>query len=218
MEKEKVVVMLDNGHAASTKGKRSPKLPLELSQKYGIEQFMEYKYNRLIVSKLITELSNKHGIEVFDVTPEINEDISLSERANRANKKIEESKKQGKKCLFISVHVNAASANGWSNATGWSVWTTKGQTKSDDFAECLHKEAKKILEPIGQRVRSDKSDGDNDYEENFTVIYKTNCPSILVEMFFMDNQKDVDFLLSDEGQKANVDIIVNGILNYINNI
>lgn len=215
MEKEKIIVMLDNGHAKSTKGKQSPILPKYLQDKYGIDIFKEYKYNRIIVSRLISQLSNKYGIEVFDVTPEEIEDIGLSKRAERANKKIEEAKKIGKKCLFVSCHVNAATAEGWSNARGWSVWTTKGKTKSDDFAECLYESAKEILEPLGEKVRSDMSDNDHDYEENFTVIYKTNCPSVLVEMAFMDNEKDVDFLLSEQGQQANVDIIANGILKYI---
>jgi N-acetylmuramoyl-L-alanine amidase len=218
MEKEKIVVLLDNGHAKNTIGKQSPQLPQSLKDKYGIDIFKEYKYNRIIVSKLISELTNKYGIEVFDVTPEEVEDIKLTERANRANQRIDEAKKQGKKCLFISCHVNAASTNGWSNASGWSVWTTKGKTKSDDFAECLYDAAKEILEPLGERVRSDMQDKDHDYEENFTVIYKTQCPAVLIEMFFMDNQHDVDFLLSEKGMQANTDIIIKGILSYIKQI
>lgn len=155
---------------------------------------------------------------MYDIVPEETEDIGLSVRALRANDQILQNNKKGMKSLFVSVHVNAASNEGWSNATGWSVWTTKGQTKSDDFANCLYEAALDILTPLKQQVRADMSDGDPDYEENFTVIYKTNCPAVLTENFFQDNKKDVEWLLSKEGFAAIVDIHIQGILRYIDRL
>ena len=52
---------------------------------------------------------------------------------------------------------------------------------------------------------------DLDYEENFTVIYKTVCPAILTENLFMDNKTDVEFLMSDEGRNKIAQIHVNAI-------
>lgn len=218
MDRHKVVVMLDNGHAQTTPGKRSPEFDKEWQEKYGIRCFREYAYNRLIVSRLMSVLSNKYGIEVFDVTPESHVDVGLTTRANRVNKKYDEAKKQGKKGIFISIHVNAAGNGNWRNATGWSVWTTKGKTNSDIFAEYLANAAEDVLIPLGQKVRTDKSDGDKDYEANFTVIYKTKCVSVLTENMFMDSKKDVEFLLSEEGKKAIVDLHVKGILKYIDSL
>jgi len=60
-------------------------------------------------------------------------------------------------------------------------------------------------------LRKDMSDGDPDYEENFTVIYKTKCPAVLTENLFMDNKTDVAFLMSDEGRNVITDIHVNAI-------
>ena len=45
----------------------------------------------------------------------------------------------------------------------------------------------------------------------------TNCPACLTENLFQDNKEDVDFLLSEEGYQAIVDLHVNGILSYLNN-
>lgn len=215
MKRDKVVVMLDNGHAAETKGKCSPLLDEKLKSKYGMSRFKEYWYNREIVSSLIMHLW-ENGVDVYDVVPEETKDIALTTRANRANRKYYAAKKEGKTAIFISVHVNAAgNGNNWMNATGWSAWTTKGKTNSDKLAECLYDAAEEILTPLAKKIRTDKSDGDRDYEENFTVIYKTVCPSVLTENFFMDNKNDVEWLLSDEGKRAIVQIHVKGILKYI---
>lgn len=116
MDRGKVIVMLDNGHAAETLGKRSPLFDSALANKYGMKQFREYWYNREIVSMLILQLGEL-GIEVYDVVPEEVKDISLTTRANRANNKYYSAVKQGKTAIFISVHVNAP-GNGkeWKNA------------------------------------------------------------------------------------------------------
>ena len=161
----------------------------------------------------------ENGVEVYDVVPEETKDIGLTTRANRANRKYYATKKEGKTAIFISVHVNAAgNGSNWMNATGWSAWTTKGKTNSDKLAECLYDAAEEILTPLGKKIRTDKTDGDRDYEENFTVIYKTVCPSVLTENFFMDNKNDVEWLLSDEGRRAIVQIHVKGILKYIDEL
>ena len=55
MDKSKVVVMLDNGHAKTTPGKRSPILSKELQEKYGTDRLYEYRWNRDIVDMLIIQ-------------------------------------------------------------------------------------------------------------------------------------------------------------------
>lgn len=188
-QSSKLVVLLDNGHASCTPGKRSPD-----------GQLREYEFNRDVV-KRISEKLNAIGITNYIITPEVDIDVALSRRAERAN---EYCKEYGAdKCLFISVHVNAA-GNGteWMNARGWSVWTTVGKTNSDAYADIFWEEMNKILPPLGMTMRKDTSDGDKDYESNFTVIYKTKCPAILTENLFMDNRTDKRFLMTNEGREA----------------
>lgn len=215
MADSKYVILLDAGHCKSTPGKKSPDGELR-----------EYKYTREILESVENEL-DKLGISHWNTHPE--EDFvikvkgtfksldsrDLVLRTNRINSKIEDLKKEGKKAVLVSIHVNAAGNGGWKNARGWSVWTTKGQNVSDKFADKFCEAAHEVLEPIGQTVRKDKSDGDEDYESDFWILKKSNCPCVLIENFFMDNEKDVKFLLSNEGRKAVKDIIIKGIQKYI---
>lgn len=104
-----MVILLDNGHAKSTPGKRSPKFE-------DGSQFFEYEFNRDIVKRIASELS-KAGIKYHILVPEITSDISLSTRAARANKYCNQYGKDN--CLFISIHVNAAgSGSTWMNGRG----------------------------------------------------------------------------------------------------
>lgn len=43
-----------------------------------------------------------------------------------------------------------------------------------------------------------------------------NCPTVLIENFFQDNEEDVKFLLSEKGKQCVTDIITEGIVKYIN--
>lgn len=180
MRKNKVII-LDNGHGQETPGKRSPD---------GL--FREYRWTRMFVKRLKEKLETC-GYTVFDIVPE-DDDIGLTARANRANKICDQY--GAGNCVFISVHCNAAASDGkWHNATGWSAWTTKGKTNSDLLAELLCEEC----EVEGIKLRKDTSDGDKDWEKNFTVIYKTKCPAVLTENMFMDTKTDVEFLNSEDG-------------------
>lgn len=196
-----MVVLLDNGHGYNTPGKQSPDKSLR-----------EYKYNRDRVAEIHEEL-NKRGIKNIILVPEEN-DISLSSRVVRAN---EYCRQYGTKnvCL-VSVHCNAAGMGDWKSAKGWSVWTSKGQTQGDKLANEIFAEAKERFAEEGRKVLADYKDGDGDYESNFTIVYKTKCAACLVENFFMDNKDDLAYLQSEKGQDAIVDVIVEGIVNYIN--
>ena len=117
--------------------------------------------------------------------------------------------------ILISIHVNAA-GNGtqWMNATGWSCYTCKGQTQSDTLANCLYQAATKNLP--GKRIRTDYSDNDPDWEENFYLLRKTLCPAVLSENYFMDNKSDLEYLQSRAGKQAVIDTHVEGITEYLN--
>jgi N-acetylmuramoyl-L-alanine amidase len=64
-------------------------------------------------------------------------------------------------------------------ARGYSVFTTKGETNSDTVAEIIMKQFAVDFPEL--KVRADKSDGDLDKEEDFTVILKADCPAVLIE-------------------------------------
>ena len=196
--KKYMKILIDNGHGEETLGKRSPD-----------GQFREYSYCREIAELIVNELKDL-GYDAERIVTET-KDISLKERVKRVNKICNEIGSDN--VIFISVHCNAASNGEWTNARGWSAYTTKGQTQSDMIADCLYEEAEKQL--IGQKIRTDYRDNDKDWEENFYVLNNTKCGAVLTENFFMDNKEDVAYLNSNEGKRAIVNTHVYGIINYI---
>ena len=189
-------IILDNGHGLNTPGKRSPDGTL-----------IEAIYTRQLVKDLALELE-KHGHTVHILVPEP-EDIPLNVRVKRINAIC---RAVGvKNTILISIHLNAAGdGSKWMRATGWSCYTCKGQTESDRLADCLYKAAEQNLK--NQVIRSDYArDGDPDWEEDFYILRHSLCPAVLVEQFFMDNKKDLAYLISDEGKRNLIDVIAGGL-------
>lgn len=202
----KIHILLDNGHAKSTPGKRSPKLD-------NGSQFFEYEFNRDIVRRLAARL-DKLGVPYDIVTPEVDEDISLRTRSQRANNLC---KKYGtENCFFLSIHANAAGkGDRWMTARGFCCYTSKGETASDEYAEIFMREAEKELSKYGRTIRK-WSQNKYSWEENFSVLVLTKCPAVLTENLFYDNKDEVKFLLSEEGREAVVQYHVDSILKIEN--
>ena len=192
-------IFIDNGHGLMTAGKRSPD---------GL--FREPFYNREIARRLVSDLRDR-GLDAELLVPE-DDDISLAERVRRVNTACFLLGKQN--VILVSIHVNAA-GNGskWLNATGWSVYTCKGQTESDRLAEILCEAAIKNFP--GRRIRTDFSDGDSDWEEGFYLLRKSLCVAVLTENFFQDCLSDIQYLQSRAGKQAVVDTHVEGIIDYL---
>lgn len=182
------LILLDNGHGYNTPGKCSPVWS-------DGSQLFEFKFNREIV-KRISEHFKSERIRI--IVPELY-DISLAERVNRVNRICSKNKKST--VLLISIHANAG------GGTGWEVWTSKGETKSDLFATLAFNCANTRLSGIF-KMRKDITDGDDDKEAQFQILKNTNCPAILTENLFMDTEKDCKFLMSEAGKQtiANIHI------------
>lgn len=198
-----MIPIFDNGHGWDTPGKCSPDRSL-----------LEWKWNREIVDRVIAQLKTE-GYNPIELVPE-DKDISLGERVRRVNSLC--TRYGTPNCLFISVHCNAAGGDGkWHNGvTGISFWTSVGQTKGDKLADCCYEVAVPLCNKFGKKILTQRyKDGDIDYEKNFTVLAKTKCAACLIENWFMDNQHDAAWLLSEEGKQTAVDIIVGGVKLYI---
>jgi N-acetylmuramoyl-L-alanine amidase len=193
-----MIILIDNGHGVNTPGKCSPD-----------KKVREYAYAREIAKRIVTELKQQNYNAELLVTEE--NDISLKERVTRTNNIC---KKHGaSNVIFISIHCNASGNGDWMKAQGWSAFTSKGNTKSDKIASILYEYAEKYFK--NRKIRTDYSDKDPDWEENFYVLKNTNCPAVLTENFFMDNKDDVNYLLSEEGKTAIVKTHVDAIQKYI---
>lgn len=192
-------ILIDPGHGIDTPGKRSPD---------GL--FREYLWNRQ-VADLILEGLVSAGVDASLVVTETN-DVSLRNRVNRVNTIC--NKLGASNVLLVSIHANAAgNGSAWMNAKGWSCYTSRGKTKSDQVAECLYDAFEEEFQD--RKIRKDMSDGDRDWEENFYVLQKSKCPAVLLENFFYDNREECAWMLQEETKKRIASAAVKGIIKYI---
>lgn len=201
---QKIKIILGTAHLSSTPGKRSPD-----------GKFREYAYSRKVCREVAKRL-REAGVDC--VIDYLDDDMPGLTSSQELVKRVQIVNAIAKKtdCLYVSIHVNASAKSGWDKATGFSIYTSPGETKSDALATDIFDEATKLLKPIGKSLRKDISDGDPDFEENFYVLRKTICPAVLTENFFQNSKEDVEFLESEEGFKTVVTYHVNGILKYLN--
>ena len=164
--------ILDNGHGKATPGKRSPVLA-------DGRQLLEYEFNRDIVSRLIVKLTSA-GYAYHNLVPEIEGDISLTQRVNRANNLVSTQTK-----LFISIHENAAGTGGWVKASGTETFCYEFDGESERLAKYFQQ---KLVASLGWKDRGVKT-------ADFTVIQKTSMPAILIEHGFYTDPDEVLKLL-----------------------
>jgi N-acetylmuramoyl-L-alanine amidase len=189
-------IIIDNGHGRDTAGKRSPD-----------GRLLEYAYAREIAVRLERELKAR-GYDAQRIVPEEN-DISLKERCNRANRIYAAA---GKKAILVSIHCNAAGADGkWHDARGWSAYVSRNASKKSKELACRLIDA---AETQGLKVRR-YSQNEPYWTQNLAICRDTNCPAVLTENLFQDNREDVDYLLSEKGKQTIVELHMNGIMEYL---
>ncbi len=105
--------------------------------------------------------------------------------------------------MFISVHANSCLLNKDVNdVDGFSVFYSKDVSKG--FAELAQIELSANTACTDNSLRFD----------NFYVIRATNCPSVLLELGFMPNPEDFDWLCDDTKQDEFVSELARVILLY----
>ena len=196
---KKMKILIDNGHGCNTPGKRSPD-----------GRFREYAWTREIARAVVSDIRDLGYDAQLLVTEEY--DVSLAARCERVNTLCRQIGKANVLC--VSIHVNAAGAdNKWHDATGWCAYTCSGQTTSDFLADCLYRQARLWLP--GHKIRTDWTDGDEDFEANFAILKNTACTAVLTENGFQDCEQSLQFLESDEGKEKIIGLHVDGILDFI---
>lgn len=108
-------------------------------------------------------------------------------------------------CILIVVHANAAAGKGWNDANGFRVFhSTNASKKSRLLAECLH----------GSMTAWTKIYPRTIAEKNFTILYKTKCPAVLLECGFMTNRADAAYMASERGKSDITSAIVSAIKQF----
>jgi N-acetylmuramoyl-L-alanine amidase len=109
--------------------------------------------------------------------------------------------------LFVSLHCNAAASPA---ARGIEIFTSPGQTKADAAATAILDSIREAFPSAN--YRTDLADGDPDKEERFFVLTMTLCPAVLLEMGFLTNKADADWLAQRVNQMQMANAIARGIL------
>lgn len=220
--KKRLTVILGTAHGKNVAGKRSPD---------GI--FEEWQYSREIVERLRDELAKRDNlVDVFVDIPAaevpLPQQAELTRRVRYVNQLC--AHRHTERCIYVSIHVDAASSGEWKNAGGWTAYTSPGCTRADILATYLYEAAEKHLAGYAAKMeegkkkglygsnqkpfRKDTSDGDPDKEANFYVLVRTKCAAVLTENLFMDNKADVAFLQSEDGKKAIVALHKEAIMRF----
>lgn len=132
------------------------------------------------ISRKIKFLNNKESVEVI-VIRDKDEFMDLTDRVNKINAL--------KPDLVISLHINSAQD---STVNGFEVFVGEKNTKQEDskiFAETLLNATPKSL--TKREVK----------EANFYLLNNVECPAVLLELGFLTNNHDRDFLESQLGQQ-----------------
>lgn len=190
--------LLDAGHGGLKYGKYTTAPAKMFTFPDGLVIY-EGVINRAIVHLMVLRL-DAAGIDYAYIHDE-KEDTSLSNRVRYADNHY----LKDHRAVYLSVHSNSG------GGTGFEIFTSPGQTKSDKIANIFCETYKKHFQT--RLFRQDKADGDADKEADFYVLRKTDCPAILVENLFFDNRKEAEYLLSTDGQMAIANCIVDAILN-----
>jgi len=197
MGKSNYLWLLDAGHGGLTKDGKYTTGPAKMFTFPDGVTVYEGVINRKIADLVYNALESKQ-IDFALVYDDV-EDTPLSQRTMTADNVY----RKDKRAVYLSVHSNAG------GGSGFEIFTSPGQTKSDKIANIFCEIYQKRFP--GFPFRADKSDGDADKEADFYVLRKTDCPALLVENLFFDNRTDANFLLSPAGQKQIADCIVEAI-------
>jgi len=112
--------------------------------------------------------------------------------------------------LFFSIHCN--SFNEYSK--GIEIYTTRGWTQADIFADCLMQQMIKTFPML--TVRADWSDGDVDKEAGLYVLQNTECSAALFELPFISNPEEEQWLMNENNLREAARAFARAVTDYIN--
>ena len=143
----------------------------------------EKKFNLLTALVVKDYLVSKYNVNVL-MTRTGDQTLSLSDRSNLANRSSLD--------FYLSIHHNAG------GGTGFESYVYNGSVPSEtlSYQGIIHDEVMAAVKPYNVTDRGKK-------RANFHVLRETTMPSVLVEVLFVDNPKDVA-LLNEESFRQSV--------------
>lgn len=110
--------------------------------------------------------------------------------------------------IFLSIHLNGSDIQ---SAKGVESYSRFLDDKSYLLAESIQDELSSIEYTKDRGIKETN-------EKSLGILRYTNITGVLLELGFITNSEDEKYLISEEGQDIIVGCILNGILNYFNEI
>ena len=110
--------------------------------------------------------------------------------------------------IFLSIHLNGSDIE---SAKGVESYSRFLDDKSYLLAESIQDELSSIEYTKDRGIKETN-------EKSLGILIYTNITGVLLELGFITNSEDEKYLISEEGQDIIVYCILNGILNYFNEI
>jgi len=162
----------------------------------------EGELNRHIVDKVIEE-SNKKGIKAVNLLESFPraglkstepDDLSLYKREERLHilKNF-----YNEECVLWEHHCNAFK-HGTTGANGYETYSSERDNFSDTMQHIFEKYAQEYMGNM--RYRGDK-------DKDFYLIDNSPIYGILIEWFFFDNKKEVEWHMSNKGMQAKAEVM-----------
>lgn len=152
------IIVIDAGHGghdpgASANGLKEKDIVLDIAKRFR------------------KKLNKYNGVKII-MTRTTDKFISLTERANKANR--------NKADLFISIHINSGGGTGFESY----IYNSTVSSNTFELQNIVHKE---IVKEINSTDRGKK-------RANLAVVRQTKMPAMLTENLFIDNKTDANKL------------------------
>ncbi|KPL60221.1 hypothetical protein AM506_08980 [Rossellomorea vietnamensis] len=142
----------------------------------------EKNFNLLTALVVRDYLVSNYNVKVL-MTRTGDQTLSLSDRCNLANRSNLD--------FYLSIHHNAGGGTGFESY----VYNGSVPTQTLSYQKIIHEEVITAIKPFKVTDRGKK-------RANFHVLRETKMPSMLVEVLFVDNSKDVALLIDLKFRQA----------------
>ncbi|WP_338375527.1 N-acetylmuramoyl-L-alanine amidase [uncultured Flavobacterium sp.] len=151
-------------------------------------------YEKDIVEQIAKKIFQKNDPSKVEIVLLRDTDnfISLEDRINTINELNPD--------LVISLHTNYHSEN---NKSGVEAYVSAKNSQHEASTE----QARKLIEAIA----NEKLQSRGVKQANFMILRKSNCPAITLELGFLSNENDRNYLTSEEGQNEIATNIIKSI-------
>ena len=184
-------VVLDPGHGGYDVGASSAD-----------GRIVEKEFDLKIAIK-VKDILEQNGVKV--IMTRINDDVTWSnDNGKDLQARLDIATKE-KADLMVSIHCNVSDEDIY-NVSGSEVYANAEQKTSTALANSIVSELNKLSPEMPSR-------GVKTAVLHLTLFNKV--PTVIVEMGFVSNPKDVEYLLKNETQNKMVEAIANGIINHL---